>query len=89
MKFYNSLSLLTAAIALALVVGCTAGTESSEPQVTDKGICTLALPTRLSSQGEVPRWDEQTSNRDYVNNAMRRGLTPESCAKLLGWTKQY
>ena len=33
---------------------------------------------------ETPNWDDRSASRNSVNEAKRRRLTPEVCAKLLG-----
>ena len=51
-------------------------TISSEP---DSGICSSSL-----TDYGVPKWTDRRVSQDFVNEAKRRGLTPEACAKLLG-----
>jgi hypothetical protein len=46
----------------------------------DSDICRFALSTK----SEAPNWDDRSASRNSVNEAKRRGLTPETCAKLLG-----
>ena len=47
---------------------------------SDERICGLAL----SIKDGAPIWDGLSALRNYVNEAKRRDLTPQSCAKLLG-----
>ncbi len=56
------------------------GSGSSRSTQTDSSICNFAL----STAGGVPQWDDRGAIRNSVNEAKRRGLTPEVCAKLLG-----
>jgi len=59
------------------------GNEPGLPEhyLSDDDICKLAV---LSTKVGAPEWDGRSFARNYVNEAKRRGLMPEHCAKLLG-----
>ncbi len=53
--------------------------KTLDDQASNDQICTLALSTKDG----VPKWYDRSA-LNSVNEAKRRGLTPEDCAKLLG-----
>ncbi len=54
--------------------------ENELSKLSDDDICKLTLSTKVGA----PNWDGRSFARKSVNEAKRRGLTPEACAKLLG-----
>jgi hypothetical protein len=54
--------------------------ENELSKLSDDDICKLTLSTKIGA----PKWDGRSFARNSVNEAKRRGLTPEACAKLLG-----
>ena len=52
---------------------------------THPAICGFALEQDHSSKHETPRWEDDPTFREYVDEAKRRGFSAQSCAALFGW----
>jgi len=53
--------------------------------LSNPAICGFALEQDHSSKHETPRWEDDSTFREYVDEAKRRGFSAHSCAALFGW----
>ena len=68
------------AVGRRIVWGGAPAPSSQHLSYPDDNICRLSV-----SKNGSPRWDDGTARRKFVDEANRRGLSPEQCYELLGW----